>query len=216
VQDLLSDLPPITAAGFAEMAVLRSWEDGQVVLHGGSIVPSVSLILQGRLRLAATTAEGEEVLFRWFVRGEFVGMASAVGGLPFLVDAVAVGDCRTAQFERDRLLRVLKSEPEAMMQFAQQISQSAYDMTRLVIARSEPTLTARVYAVLLRLTKHNATVRPSGEVTLAVSQNDLALAVGASRARVNIELHRLEALGRIRLGYKHIVMLDVRDPPAGL
>lgn len=174
------------------------------------------MLLKGRLRLAATTSEGEEVLFRWFIRGEFVGMASAIGELPFLVDALAVGECATAHFERAHFLRILKSDAEAVMVAARQISQSAFDMTQLVIARSESTLTARVYSVLLRLARHNATIRPTGEATLAVSQNDLALAVGASRARVNIELHKLETLGRIRLGYKHIVMLDLHGEPTEL
>jgi CRP/FNR family cyclic AMP-dependent transcriptional regulator len=213
LQDLLAGFPPAVAAELSRIAVVRTWNDGEVVLHGGAVVPSVAMLLEGRLRLAATTLEGEEVLFRWFMRGEFVGVASAVGELPFLVDALAVGSCRTAHFERTQLLRILKSDAEAAMVIARQISQSAFDMTRLVIARSEPTLTARVYEVLLRIARHNATVRSSGDISLDVSQNDLALAVGASRARVNIELHKLETMGRIRLGYKHIVMLDMRGEP---
>jgi CRP/FNR family cyclic AMP-dependent transcriptional regulator len=213
LQDLLASFPSAVAEEFAQIAVVRRWCDGDVVYRGGAVVPSVALLLEGRLRLAATSQEGDEVLFRWFIRGEFIGMASALGDLPFAVDALAVGDCCTAHFERAQFLRILRSNAEAALTAARQISQSAFDMTQLVIARSEPTLTARVYAVLLRLARHNATIRSSGEVALAVSQNDLALAVSASRARVNIELHKLATMGRLRLGYKHIIMLDLVRAP---
>jgi CRP/FNR family cyclic AMP-dependent transcriptional regulator len=213
LQDLLASFPSAVAEEFAQIAVVRRWSDGDVVYRGGAVVPSVALLLEGRLRFAATSQEGDEVLFRWFIRGEFIGMASALGDLPFAVDALAVGDCCTAHFERLQFLRILQSNAEAALTAARQISQSAFDMTQLVIARSEPTLTARVYAVLLRLARHNATVRSSGEVALAVSQNDLALAVSASRARVNIELHKLATMGRLRLGYKHIIMLNLARAP---
>jgi CRP-like cAMP-binding protein len=142
------------------------------------------------------------------------GCDSAVGDLPLSVDALALGECRTEHFERVQFLKIVRSDPESAMLIARQISQSALEMTRLVIARSEPTLTARVYAVLQRLANHNAIVRSTGEITLAVSQHDLALAVGASRARVNIELQKLEAMRHIRLGYKHIVMLDMHEHPS--
>jgi CRP/FNR family transcriptional regulator, cyclic AMP receptor protein len=165
-------------------------------------------VLDGRLRLTASSLEGEEILFRWFMPGEFVGLSSAVGNLPFLVDARAVGDCRTANIGRSAFLQVLAGDAEAALSVARQVSQFAHAMTQLVIARSEHTLTARVYSVLQRLAKHNATERTNGEIALHFSQNDIAMAVGASRARVNLELHKLETMGRIHLRYKHIILLD--------
>ena len=208
LRSAFSQFPERAAAELARLARVRHWHDGEVVLHGGSVVDSVVVVLDGRLRLTASSLEGEEILFRWFMPGEFVGLSSAVGNLPFLVDARAVGDCRTANIGRSAFLQVLAGDAEAALSVARQVSQFAHAMTQLVIARSEHTLTARVYSVLQRLAKHNATERTNGEIALHFSQNDIAMAVGASRARVNLELHTLETMGRIHLRYKHIILLD--------
>lgn len=218
MHDLASAFAPFperVAAELARLASIRHWKDGDMVLLDGKVVDKVVVLLDGKLRLAATSLEGDEILFRWFTPGEFVGLASALGELPFLVDARAVGDCRTAHIARAAFLKVLETDAEAALQVARQVSRFAYDMTRLVIARSEHTLTERVYSVLQRLARHNATRRPSGEVALHLSQNDIALAVGASRARVNIELRKLESKGRIQLRYKHIILLDTA-PVSGI
>ena len=96
LQGLLKGFPIPVAEELVRLAVLRHWRDGDVVLRGGTVVPGVAMLISGRLRLAATTLEGEEVLVRWFTPGEFVGVASAIGDHPFLVDAIAVGDFRNA------------------------------------------------------------------------------------------------------------------------
>ena len=187
----------------------RRWRDGAVVLRGGDVPDAALLIVSGRLRLSGTSAAGEEVLFRWFEPNEFVGLASVVGDLPFAVDAVANGDCETLHFERLRLLALLREDAEAALLIARLISRYAWDVTHLVIAQTGQGLTARVLSVLNRLADHSSVAQGHAEGRmLKISQGDIASAVGASRQRVNIELHKLEAMGRIRLGYRHLVLLE--------
>ena len=51
-------------------------------------------------------------------------------------------------------------------------------------------------------------MRREDRTLLRISQGDLAAAVGASRQRVNTELRKLQAEGKIRLGYRWLEILS--------
>lgn len=208
LREVLAPFSPETQHRLQQLANIRQWRGGHVVLQAGAIVGSVLVVLEGRLRVTAITSEGEEVFFRWFTPGEYAGVGSALGGVPFVPDATAACDLRCAQFERSQFLQILASDGAAALLMAQHISRYAHEMTRLVIAKTESKLTGRVFAVLVRLARHNSAAGPRGEMILLLAQSELARAVGASRQRVNIELSKLERAGCIRLGYKHVVLLD--------
>lgn len=209
--DVFAQFPPSVAEGLRRIATVRSWDDGETVVQGGVIPRSVLLIQSGRLRFAGTSREGDEVLFRWFVPGEFVALASVLGNFPFAVDAIAVGRCEAMYFERSQLLDFLRSDAEAALLMAGLISLRANELTHLVIALAGRSLISRVYSTLRRLALHSGVRDRDGGTVLTASQQDIASAVGASRQRVNIELRRLEVMGRIQLGYGHIVVTDPLD-----
>lgn len=190
------------------IGVVRHWRAGDVVLRGGGVASSVIVILQGQIRLSGSSTGGDERFFRMFRPGEYVGLVSAVGEVPFVLDAVAAEDCSLAHFNREQFLQVLAADGAAALLIARQVSRLAYAMTQVAIGQSESTLYGRVLAVLLHLAQYNASPRGDGQLVLQLSQTDIAKAVGASRQRVNIELRKLDRAGRIRLGYRHLVLLD--------
>jgi CRP-like cAMP-binding protein len=96
-----------TRARLHRIAVVRHWRTGELVLHGGGVASSILVILQGQVRLSGSSSEGDERFFRMFQPGEYVGLASALGEVPFLFDAVATGDCSIAHFNREQFLQVL-------------------------------------------------------------------------------------------------------------
>lgn len=209
----LAQFPPATSAALRRMGVLRHWQDGDVVLRAGTVAASALMLVQGRLRFAATSQEGHEVLFRWFVPGEFVGLASILGHVPLPAEAIAAGQCEAIHFDADQLLEHLRGDAGGSLFLAGMISRFASEIANLVVTLTAGTLEERIWSVLARLASHEATKGTTEGTKLMVSHQDLAFAVGASRQRVNIELHKLELSGRIRLGYRHLVIL--RDAPSG-
>lgn len=195
-----------TAAALRQIAVRRRWRAGDVVMRGGERVPAVLLVTAGRLRLAATSIDGQEVLFRWIARGEFVGLAALMADEPFAVDAVAAEDGEALHFEAARFAALLRSDAEAALVVARIIARHAHALTDLVLALAAHSLTSRVLVVVRRLAAQSGH-RVGDGVVLEVSQKDVAMAVGASRQRVSLELRRLEQAGVLRLGYKHIVVV---------
>lgn len=202
-----SMFPDGVAAELRRRAVHRCWSDGTVVLPRGHVVPWVMTLVRGRLRMAATFEDGHEVFFRWHVPGEMVGLISGVGDLPLPVDAVAFDDCETLHLEREALLQMMLDDGQVALAVARIVARHAYDVVDLVKVRHEPTLNARVLGVLRHLALVNG--RPHGPAawSLAVSQHDVASAVGASRQRVNAELRALEDAGHIQLGYRRVIVV---------
>ena len=187
------------------MGVLHRWPDGAVVLRRGDRVSHLYLLLRGRMRIAMTAADGEELVIRLSVPGVFVGIVSVVTQRPFPVDAVAFEHCEALSFEWDALKALLETDVQAVFVVARIVGQHTADMTNLIVARTAHTLSARVLAVLEHLAVVNAVPQANGERVLPVSQTDVAQAVGASRQAVNEALRGLEKTGHIRLGYRSVV-----------
>ena len=208
----LKAFSPEVAETLRRSGVRRVWADGSTVFAHGHVVPWVQIVLQGRLRITAAAEPGHEVFFRWQQPGEIVGLASAVSGRPLPVDAVAFDDCETLQIERDVLLALLRSDVRVAMTAAELLAGYAYDLIELVTLRTEQTLTQRVLGVLRHLALLNGQAIRTGTWSLAISQADLAAAVGASRQRVNAELRALAKDGLIELGYRQLVVHGVATP----
>ena len=207
-------IPDELAVPLRRVGMHRIWHDGSTLLSRGHVVPCVHLVLCGRLRITAAAAAEHEVFFRWQQPGELVGLTSAVSGRPFPVDAVTFDDCETLQVDRDLLLNLLRHDPVIALAAAEVLAHHAYDLIDLVTLRTEETLTARVLGVLRHLAQINGEAEGPGCYGLAISQADIAAAVGASRQRVNAELRTLEREGLVELGYRRLRVYGV--PQAGV
>lgn len=207
-------IPDELSAPLRRVGVRRHWHDGSTLLSRGHVVPCVHLILRGRLRITAAASAAHEVFFRWQQPGELVGLTSAVSGRPFPVDAVTFDDCETLQVDRDVLLKLLGSDAVAALAAAETLANHTYDLIDLVTVRTEQTLSARVLGALRHLAQINGEAEGPGCYGLAISQADIAAAVGASRQRVNAELRMLERDGLIKLGYRRVRVYGV--PQGGI
>lgn len=209
--DPLAAFPLPIAEQMRKLGTLQRWPDGAIVFRRGDRVARLHLLLRGRMRIAMTAADGGELFIRWSLPGEFVGIVSVVTQRPFPVDAVAFDHCESLTYEWDALKALLETDVQAVFVVARIVGQHTADMTNLIVARTAQTLTARVLAVLEHLAVVHAVPQPGGERALAVSQSDIAHAVGASRQAVNAALRDLEKKGQIRLGYRLVVL----QRPAG-
>jgi CRP-like cAMP-binding protein len=204
--DTLATMPSETASALRRMGRLRGWQDGETVIKAGAVADAMVLIVSGRARLVAMSEQGHEVLFRWFVPGEFVGLASVFGHVPVPTEAIAVGAVQGVVIEREALLAHLRADADGALHFAGIAARLAAEIVQLFAAQITGSLSARILSVLGRLARHEGVKPEAREVKLMLSHQDIANAVGASRQRVSVELRKLERSGSIRLGYRHLVL----------
>jgi CRP/FNR family cyclic AMP-dependent transcriptional regulator len=207
----LAQCPAQTARALRDMGMHARWKDGEVMLRGGEVARTVSVIVGGRLRLVGTSAMGKEVLFRWFLPGEFVGLASLLAHSPLPAEAIADGACESIQLDGRRLLAHLEHDAQGALYFAGVVARLATEVVGQLLNQTAGALEERITSVLDRLASHEAPDPHVREIKLPLSHRELALAVGASRQRVSVELSKLVDAGRLRIGYRHLVLL--RPPP---
>lgn len=205
--DLLAELPAASARRLREIGIRRSYHDNQMLQQRGDAARHVLVLLSGRLRSVAYTAGGTEQLTCWLEPGEVSGFSSVLGDAPVPVDLVAVGEVEVLVVPRGPLLDFLAGDATASLAVARLLSLRINELFDIIFIRAEDTLASRVQATLQRIAAENG-VRRDDRTLLRISQGDLAAAVGASRQRVNTELRKLQAEGRIRLGYRWLEILS--------
>lgn len=168
----------------------------------------------GRIRLSRTSIHGSESLRRWIGAGELLGLAFVIGACPFDFSVTADGPCRTTHFPAAQLRELMRSDGELALELAELLARRILEFSDVVIEESGEPLGLRLYYTLVRLCKINEGIRRVDGQELRISQSDLASMVGSSRQYVNPLLRRMQDQGLIRIGYRHIVLLDGHETRA--
>jgi CRP-like cAMP-binding protein len=188
------------------IGVIRHWQSGQVVLSRGQSLSVALLLIEGRLRVSLTTAEGEEQLLRWMLPGEISGLSSVFAETTYPADLVAAVPSQVLQIERAKLMDLIGQDGTVAVDLLRILGLRINQLFDTLADQGMPTLEKRVWATLERIARFNSVQVPEG-VQLRVSQSDLAQAAMASRQRVNQQLRLFQDRGLIRLGYRNIVIL---------
>lgn len=206
-RERLQDLPPEVAAELARVGSRRQWRRGQVVVRQGVHSHAILVALQGRLAVMLGSPDGRSTLLRWLDEGEIVGLADVLAGMPSPVSVQAQGPATTLLIERDAFVQVLRQHPEGAIGIAVLLSRRVGELFRYIEMTGARSLADRVAYALQRLARSQGRPDGEGHLRLKITQADLAMAANASRQRVHLALQRLQADGRIRLGYGTVTLL---------
>jgi len=206
-----SGLTTRTTQALQSVGVLRTWNDGQVLLSRGQPTSAAWLVVSGRVRISVITSEGEEQLLRWMLPGEIAGLSSVFAQATNPADMVSHGLTQVLHIERARLIDLIGRDPVVALDLLRILGLRINQLFDTLADRGIHSLEQRVWATLERIAKFNSVAVPDG-VMLRVSQSDLAQAASASRQRVNQQLRHLQDQGLIRLGYRNIVLLKPNNP----
>jgi CRP-like cAMP-binding protein len=205
----MAELPEVSMAALKRIGTLRRYRDGQYVQQRGDSADHAVVVMSGRLRSVAYTADGTEQLMRWMEPGEITGLSSVLGNVPVPIDLVAAGPTELLALPRQPFLAYLETDARTCLALARLLSLRVNELHDVIFTRTGDTLAARVWATLQRLAKANGEPLGNGRTSLQISQHDLARAVGASRQRVNEELRQLQIAEKVRLGYRRIEIVDL-------
>ena len=206
-----SGLTTRSTQALQSVGVLRTWNDGQVLLSRGQPTSAAWLVVSGRVRISVITSEGEEQLLRWMLPGEIAGLSSVFAQATNPADMVSHGLTQVLHIERARLIDLIGRDPVVALDLLRILGLRINQLFDTLADRGIHSLEQRVWATLERIAKFNSVAVPDG-VMLRVSQSDLAQAASASRQRVNQQLRHLQDQGLVRLGYRNIVLLKPNNP----
>ncbi|MDZ7812309.1 MAG: Crp/Fnr family transcriptional regulator [Ideonella sp.] len=170
------------------------------------VTTQAMLIVQGRLRVSLSTADGQEQLLRWMLPGEVSGLSSVFAQATHPTELVSSGTSQVLHVERIKLVDLIGQDSAVAVDLLRVLGLRINQLFDTIAAQATRTLTQKVWASLERFAQFNG-VEVADGIQLRVNQSDLAMAVMASRQRVNQQLRQFQQQGLIRLGYRNIVLL---------
>src|SRR5688572_12598838 len=110
----------------------RIYRRGQVVFHQDDPGASVHVIESGRVKVALTTPEGEELLLRVMGEGEIFGELALLDGRPRSATISALEETVTHVLERSTFLDFLRAHPEASLDLCRALAELIRRLTEQV------------------------------------------------------------------------------------
>ncbi len=212
-RDLLHRTPLFAALCPAELDELlaftaeRRFPRDSSVFQRGEAGGSLLVLVQGRLRIGAVSAEGKEVTIDMIEPGGVVGELALLDGKPRSADVMAMEDSTVVVVERRDFLPFLSRNPDLLMRLLALLCER---LRRTNLALEEVALLnlpARLARVLVKLGQEYGAAEADGtRIRLKLSQKDLSTLVATTRESVNKQLRQWRADGVLDETDGHIII----------
>jgi CRP-like cAMP-binding protein len=193
--------------------VRRNYRAGTVMFRendGGGFVLAVR---SGRVKVFVSTPAGREVVLAIKVPGDLLGELSAIDGRPRSATAVAIEPVQALVVTTEVFDRFIETHPRLAARVLKTLANQLRDTNRWTAEHQETDVPTRVARRVLYIAERFGEYRGAGvQISFALSQDDLAGWVGASREATSRALGQLRNLGlvttaRLRIGVPELAAL---------
>jgi CRP/FNR family transcriptional regulator len=186
----------------------RRLPHGAVVVRQGDPLECLFLVTSGVVRLSSVTVEGREAIVGLLGIGDVFG-ESALLSRPSPVEARAVGPARIVALPLEHVVEILRHHPATSAELLRLVASRLHRTSRALEEALVGTVTSRISGRLCDLAEGHGVRDVDGvRIPLALTQEELARMVGASREAVNRSLGGLAARGLVRTSGRTIVIPD--------
>lgn len=207
---LFGILEPDDADALLSHARIEHYPAGKLIFAKGSPGRSMMAVLQGSVRIAATAANGREVVLAILDAGEIFGEMALLDGGERTADAIAMSDCDLLVLDQRDFIPFLKRRSELCIELLKVLSERLRRTDDLVETAMFGRLDSRLAKALVRLAAQAGPEEDAkSPLRLHVSQQELGGIVGASRENVNKQLRAWQRAGLIDLGKRLVVIRDL-------
>lgn len=176
----------------------RRYDAGRVVAQRGDRAEEVFLVTSGQLRISVCSADGRELAFRVANAGDMVGEIGVLDDSVRSADVTALKATEVLVLARADLRRLLNSRPAMAFGVIRFLCGRLRDTSEQLEALALRRIEARLAGFLRRLIYTPGPANGEAELTLSISQSEIAALIGASRPKVNAAFGTLEQQGAIQ------------------
>ena len=198
---LFAGLGPGIAAQIATLGVARRLAAGDVLFSKGDEGDAFYALRRGQINIMLGAEDGKQLTLATLGSGDVFGEIALLDGCPRTADAVAAEACDLFMVRRRDFLALLRGNADI-----------AIGMIELLCARlrasNERMEEAMLMPLDIRLARRILALAQDFGATLDVSQEQLAVMVGATRETVNRQLQVWRRGGIVALGRSRIEVLD--------
>jgi CRP/FNR family transcriptional regulator, cyclic AMP receptor protein len=188
----------------------RAYARGTRLFRAGAASDSIVVVLSGRVKVASPAGGDREAVLAFRGPGDLLGELSALDGLPRSATVSAVEPVEALVVEARRFRAFLEQHPRLALLLLATLSRRLRDADRKRVEFAAHDSVGRVAARLVELAREHGEAGGAGvQITLPISQDELAGWTGSSREAVAKALHTLRSLGWVRTGRRRITVVDL-------
>jgi CRP-like cAMP-binding protein len=193
--------PPDVAASIGRRASERRYAAQATILNQGDRAEATFLLVTGKAHAVTYGSDGQQVLLREFLRGDFFGALAEAA--PELADVVAVMDTRAASFRASDFLALIESYSCVGLALSRALLKQLRASSTKLVESTTLSAAGRVHAELLRL----ARLGDGRRIAPAPVLSALAARVNTTRETVSRTINALERRGIITRDAKALVIV---------
>ncbi len=206
---LFAGLESDDLAQIIEQLQVQAFDKGELVVRQGDRTDSLYVIIDGRVDVFLCNDKGKEIILNSLGPGDSFGELAPLGGIPRQASIQTTEPAHLAVISRQLFMDSLLTRPNIAMRLIDRLVELIQDLTEEVGSLALDDVYGRVVRVLY---KHAVELPDGTRVTDRLTQQDIALRVGASREMVHRILKELKTGGYIRNDGKRIVILKKLPP----
>ncbi len=215
---LLANITLFQGLSHGELAAIvracrnRAFDEGEIIVHQGDPGNGLFLVKSGVVKIALMAETGQETMVALMSAGDCFGELAVLDGRPRSANATAMEKAECLFLPRDEFLRFLEANPKAMMKIIILLSRRLRYTDEHVGDLVFFDVYSRIAKKLLELSEsHGVNTKEGLQITLPLTQQDLADLVGSSRESVNKVMRQYRDKGYIAVANRRIVITDAKN-----
>jgi CRP/FNR family transcriptional regulator, cyclic AMP receptor protein len=206
---LFSVLHPSERERLVDCATERKFRKGEPLLERGHPGSNMMILVSGRARVTATSAEGKEVTLTILEAGMTLGELALLDGKPRSADVVAMDACLVLLLERRDFLPLLTQNPDLALRLMGVLCDRLRSTSLTLEEVALTDIPSRLASLLLKLsTRYGLDGGRGRRIELRLSQTDLSSLIAATRESVNKQLRSWREQGILEEQDGHIVLMQ--------
>ncbi len=188
--------------------ITRQFPRNSIVVTQGDETDSLYVIIEGKVDVFLQNDKGKEIIINTLVECDSFGELAPLGGIPRQASIITTENSSLVVISRQIFMDTLLTKPAISMRIINRLINLIQDLTEEVSSLALEDVYNRVVRVLY---KHADEIGDK-LVTEKLTQQDIALRVGATREMVHRILKELKTGGYISIEGKHIT-IEKKLPP---
>lgn len=214
---LFSGLTESELAFLAQRAVPRHFAGGETVFGEGEPCTGLYVVESGQIRIFKSSAGGREQVLSIDGPGSSVAELPVFDGGNYPASVTAIGDATLLFVSKQDFQSLCLAHPQVALKVLRVVGARLRRLVGIIEELSFTTVRHRLASFLMRLARAEGRLTPNGvEVTLTVSNQELASQIGTVRELVSRNFSRFQSEGILKIDGRTVIIQDLKALEAEL
>jgi len=177
-------LPKPVMEAFQPLKFTVAYPAGATLFVEGQVCRGIYILCKGRVKLSASSREGQTIIFKIAQPGEVLGLSATVSGISHETTAETGQPCQLNSVKRNDFLKFLTEHGDASMHAAIHLGrecQQAHQQLRSFVITSAP---ERIARLMLDWSHDDSKIATTHGIKVALTHDEIGQIIGMSRETV--------------------------------